>query len=137
MTTNALQTEFDVEERCRCGKLRSEIHCPKCGRSNYYALKSKSIQTTDAAGNPTTLRVWSCRPCGAVFNEFQFKHQCEARFNPRNVGISTAKRQPATRVSHDAIIAQRAADTPLEEANKIRVKLGYAPMTQEEFDETK
>jgi len=127
------EQEFGIE-RCTCGKLKTEIHCPKCGRAHYKGMPSLSFKTLDKDGNEYMMPVYRCKPCMHIFTEFQWQNQCKAKFNPRNIpGFSTAKRQ--VKVTHDDRIKQMATPvTELDEVNANRKRAGQLPLTQEELD---
>ena len=71
---------------CNCGKSRDVIHCPHCGRVNFYALKKHSQRPHPLTGVFTEgIRNFRCRTCGSTFDNLQWQFECKAPVSQRVV----------------------------------------------------
>ena len=55
----------EASEDCPCVCYRSKLHCPQCGRVNFYNVRALAL--SNRAG--TLTRGYRCRSCGAEFRE--------------------------------------------------------------------
>lgn len=77
------------EVTCQCA--RTQLHCPSCGRVNFYNVRSLAIRHVDKSID----RGFRCRSCGAEFMETSICHAPKVELSSKNQQLADAVREQA------------------------------------------
>jgi len=83
----ALLEPQSTAEQCSCGRLNTKPHCASCGRYDVaFQSKLSREHTRLEEGKHVHCDVFKCRVCGHVFDDWDWKNQCEApRFESKTM----------------------------------------------------
>lgn len=63
---------------CKCGRLSTKLHCSKCGSYVIRGLNKKNTRTDSITLEQTEYQVYRCRVCFVVFDNWEWKNDCQA-----------------------------------------------------------